>query len=149
MKKSHLLDEWKFKLDACSVIGIIIAGLHVEILRHKKVLYLNVFLWGLLLNNGEKNTVVLNNRRHLRISHKQRNTAEFIRIPCFRVVPPGILHKESSQEIKKYARKRDPIDHLLSILLTLQGNPQGVCKKRNFTVQGCPQASECPRVSPR
>ena len=36
MKKSHLLDEWKFKLDACSVIGIIIAGLHVEILRHKK-----------------------------------------------------------------------------------------------------------------
>ena len=45
--------EWKFKLDACSVIGIIIAGLHVEIFRHTKVLYLNFFSWGLLLNNGE------------------------------------------------------------------------------------------------
>ena len=29
-------------------------GLHVEIFRHKKNLYLNVFSWGLLLNNGEK-----------------------------------------------------------------------------------------------
>ena len=52
--------EWKFKLDACSVIiGIIIAaGLRVEIFIHKKVLHLNVFLWGLLLNNGEKNTEI-------------------------------------------------------------------------------------------
>ena len=38
-------------------VQCIIAGLHVEIPRHKKVLYLNVFSWGLLLNNGEKNTV--------------------------------------------------------------------------------------------
>ena len=149
MKKSHLLDEWKFKLDACSVIGIIIAGFHVEIFRHKRVLYLNVFSWGLLLNNGEKNTVVLNNRRHLRISHKQRNTAEFVRIPCFRVVPPRILHKESPQEIKKLCKEARPRRPSSEFLLTLQGNPQGVCKKRNFTVQGCPQASECPRVSPR
>ena len=69
-------------------VQCIIAGLHVGISRHKKVLYLNVFSWGLLLNNGEKNTVVLNNSRRLRISHHQRNTAEFLRIPYFRVVPP-------------------------------------------------------------
>ena len=77
--------------------------------RHKQVLYLNVFSWGLLLNNGEKNTVVLNNRRHLlMISHKQRNTAEFLRIPCFRVDPPGIFHKESPQEIKKICKEARP-----------------------------------------
>ena len=35
-------------------VQCIIAGLHVEISRHKKVLYLNVFSWGLLLNNSEK-----------------------------------------------------------------------------------------------
>ena len=35
-------------------VQCIIAELHVEISRHKKVLYLNVFSWGLLLNNGEK-----------------------------------------------------------------------------------------------
>ena len=104
MKKFHLHLEWKFELDACSVIG-----LHVEIFRHKKVLYLNDFSWGLLLNNGEKNTVVLNNRRHLlMISHKQRNTAEFLRIPCFRIVPPGIFHKESPQEIKKRCKEARP-----------------------------------------
>ena len=73
-----------------------------------KVLYLNVFSWGLLLNNGETNTVLLNNRRHLRISHKQRNIAEFLRMPCFRVVPPGILHKESPQEIKNICKEARP-----------------------------------------
>ena len=80
---------------------------YVEIFRHKKVMYLKVFSWRLLLNNGEKNTVVvLNNRRHLlMISHKQRNTAEFLRIPCFRVVSPGILHKESPREIKKICKE--------------------------------------------
>ena len=110
----------------CSVIGNMIignnsmAGLHVEIYKqHKKVLYLNVFSWGLLLNNGEKNTVVLNNRRHLlMISHKQRNTAEFLRriYPSFRVAgwPPWnliILHKETPQEkiyICKEARPHRP-----------------------------------------
>ena len=35
-------------------VQCIIAGLNVEISRHKKVLYLNVFSWGLLLNNSEK-----------------------------------------------------------------------------------------------
>ena len=37
-------------------VQCVIAGLHVEISRHKKVLYnLNIFSWGLLLlNNGEK-----------------------------------------------------------------------------------------------
>ena len=63
-------------------VQCIIAGLHVEISRHKKVLYLNVFSWGLLLNNGEKKySILLNNRRHLKVSHNQRNTAEFLRIP--------------------------------------------------------------------
>ena len=66
------------------------------------------FLWGLLLNNGEKNTVVLNNRRHLRISHKQTNTAEFLRIPCFRVVHLGIFCKESPQEIQKLCKEARP-----------------------------------------
>ena len=36
-----------------------------------KIMCLNVFSWGLLLNDGEKNTVVLNNRRHLLISHNK------------------------------------------------------------------------------
>ena len=83
---------------------------------------LNVFSWGLLLNNGGKNTVVLNNRRHLlMISHKQRNTADFLRRIFCRVMnslggySAGLsllesctrkLHKKS----KKHARKRDPID---------------------------------------
>ena len=52
--------------------------------------------------------VVLDNCRHLRISHKQRNTAELLRIPCFRVVPPGILRKESPQEIKKLCKEARP-----------------------------------------
>ena len=70
---------------------------------------LTFFRGGCFSNNGEKNTVVLNNRRHLRISHKQRNTAEFVRIPCFRVVvPPRILHKESPQEIKKLCKEARP-----------------------------------------
>ena len=38
-------------------VQCILAGLYVEISRHKKVLYLNVFSRGLLLNNSEKNTV--------------------------------------------------------------------------------------------
>ena len=62
-------------------VQCIIAGLHVEISRHKKVLYLNVFSWGLLLNNGEKYSILLNNRRHFKVSHNQRKTAEFLRIP--------------------------------------------------------------------
>ena len=135
----------------CSVIGMIIgnnsmAGLHVEIYKqHKKVLYLNVFSWGLLLNNGEKNTVVLNNRRHLlMISHKQRNTAEFVRripfLPGCRLAPLESCARKLHKKKYIYASKRDPIDHLASILQTLQGHPQGVCKKRNFTLQGSPQA---------
>ena len=35
-------------------VQCIIAGLHVENSRHKKVLYLNVFSWGLLLNNNSE-----------------------------------------------------------------------------------------------
>ena len=42
------------------------------------------------------------------ISHKQRNTAEFLRIPCFRVDPPGIFHKESPQEIKNICKEARP-----------------------------------------
>ena len=49
---------WSGNLNWTRVIGLILAGLHVEIFRHKKVLYLNVFSWGLLLNNGEKNTEI-------------------------------------------------------------------------------------------
>ena len=135
----------------CSVIGMIIGnnsmvGLHVEIYKHKKVLYLNVFSWGLLLNNnGEKNTVVLNNRRHLlMISHKQRNTAEFLRripfLPGCRLAPPWNRAQGNSTRKKNICKQARPIDHLASILQTLQGHPQGVCKKRNFTLQGSPQA---------
>ena len=48
---------WSGNLET-GCVQCIIAGLHVEISRHEKVLYLNVFSWGLLLNNdGEKNTV--------------------------------------------------------------------------------------------
>ena len=55
----------------------------------KKVLYLNVFSWGLLLNNGEKNTVVLNNRRHLLISHnKEIQLNSRRRLNRWRSTPP-------------------------------------------------------------
>ena len=125
-----------------------IAGLHVEISRHEKVLsflYLNVISWGLLLNSVPKiYSILLNNRRHLKVSHNQRiNTAEFLMIPpscgprifeaCTRKV-----HKKS----KNYASSRGPIEHLVIILQT----PQGVCKKLNLTLQGGPQVAECPRV---
>ena len=96
-----------------------IAGLHVEISRHEKVLiflYLNVISWGLLLNSVPKiYSILQNNRRHLKVSHNQRiNTAEFLRIPpscgprifeaCTRKV-----HKKS----KNYASSRGPIEHLV------------------------------------
>ena len=96
-----------------------IAGLHVEISRHEKIiifLYLNVISWGrLLLNSVPKiYSILQNNRRHLKVSHNQRiNTAEFLRIPpscgprifeaCTRK-----LHKKS----KNYASSRGPIEHL-------------------------------------
>ena len=47
---------WSGNLGTGRVHGII-ARLHVEISRHKEVLYLNILSWGLLLNNAEKNTV--------------------------------------------------------------------------------------------
>ena len=96
-----------------------IAGLHVEISRHEKILiflYLNVISWGrLLLNSVPKiYSILQNNRRHLKVSHNQRiNTAEFLRIPpscgprifeaCTRK-----LHKKA----KNYASSRGPIEHL-------------------------------------
>ena len=55
--EEKLLFTWSGNLLETGRVQCIIAGLYVEISRHKKVLYLNVFSWGLLLNNGEKNTV--------------------------------------------------------------------------------------------
>ena len=53
--------------------------------------------------------VVLNNRRQLLlVSHKQRNTAEFLRRIPFRVGPPEILRKETPQEIKKICKQARP-----------------------------------------
>ena len=145
LKEILIYLEWKFRNWTRAVYNI--AGLHVEISRHEKFsfLYLNVISWGLLLNSVPKTySILLNNRRHSKVSHNQRtNTAEFLRIPpscgprifeaCTRKV-----HKKS----KNYASKRGPIEHLVIILQT----PQGVCKKLNLTLQGGPQVAECPRV---
>ena len=80
-------------------------------------------------------TVVLNNRRHLRISHKQTNTAEFLRIPCFRVVHPGIFCKESPQEIQKLCKEARPhrpsSEYLADSARKSTRGPQ----KMNFTLQ--------------
>ena len=81
----------------------------LESINIKKIMYLNVFSWRLLINNGEKNTVVLNNRCHLlMISHKQRNTDKFLSEDACRVVPPRISHKGTPQEIKKICKEARP-----------------------------------------
>ena len=63
-------------------VQCIIAGLHVEISRHKKVLYLNVFSWGLLLNNGEKiQYTTTEQSSSLKGLAQSKGTAEFLRVP--------------------------------------------------------------------
>ena len=90
----------------------------------------------------KKYSIVLNNRRHLKVSHNQRKQLNSSGYPscgprifesCTRKV-----HKKS----KNYASRRGPIEHLVVFWQT----PQGVCKKRNFTLQGGLQVAEGPRV---
>ena len=90
----------------------------------------------------KKYSILLNNRRHLKVSHNQRKQLNSSGYPscgprifesCTRKV-----HKKS----KNYASRRGPIEHLVVFWQT----PQGVCKKRNFTLQGGPQVAECLRV---
>ena len=126
-------------------IGVCLAFCESSPQVDRSFLYLNVISWGLLLNSVPKiYSILLNNRRHLKVSHNQRiNTAEFLRIPpscgprIFEACT-GKVHKKS----KNYASRRGPIEHLVIILQT----PQGVCKKLNLTLQGGPQVAECPRV---
>ena len=86
--------------------------------RQQKNLYLDVFSCGLLVNNGEKNTVVLNNPRYL-ISHNKEMQLGSLQdsYPC------GLSLLEScttnpNKKKKIYASKRGPIDHLPGILQT-------------------------------
>ena len=90
----------------------------------------------------KKYSILLNNRRHLKVSHNQRKQLNSSGYPscgprifesCTRKV-----HKKS----KNYASRRGLIEHLVVFWQT----PQGVCKKRNFTLQGGPQVAERPRV---
>ena len=56
--------EWK--------TGRVQCKLHVKIYKQKYIYIPKcIFSCGLLVNNGEKNAVVLNNRRHLLISHSK------------------------------------------------------------------------------
>ena len=52
--------------------------------------------------------ILLNNRRHLSISHIQRNTAEFFRIPKLRTTYFRILHKKSTQETQTLCKQARP-----------------------------------------
>ena len=83
-------------------------------------MYLNVPSCGLLVNNGEKNAVVLGNRRNLLISHNKeiKLGSSQDSYPCGLSLLESCtrnLHKKN----KNYASKRDPIDHLAGISQTL------------------------------
>ena len=80
----------------------------------------------------------------LKVSHNQRKQLNSSGYPS---CGPRIFEsctRKVQKKSKNYASRRGPIEHLVVFWQT----PQGVCKKRNFTLQGGPQVAECPRVVP-